>query len=397
MLLRAGKDTKKAVSLRPYLKRMDAMQMVDLNNQYLNCKEEMDAAIGRVLAEARFINGPEVASFQRALEVYTGSRHVVTCGSGTDAIMIALMALGLKPGDEIVTVPFTFVATAEAAALFGIKPVFVDVRWDTFNMDVDQLESAITERTKAIVPVHLFGQCADMERILDIARKHNLYVVEDACQAIGATVRFSDGSLKQAGTMGDVGCVSFFPSKNLGCYGDGGALFVQDDDLAERVRRISAHGASVKYHHQCIGVNSRLDTLQAAILNVKLKHLDEYVAARRAAAAFYNRALGDCRFLELPVTAAFASHVFHQYTLKCNDNCRDHLMRTLQEAGIPFAVYYPIPLHLQEAYAALGYAAGAFPVSETLAKVVLSLPMHTELNEDQLCFITETIKKMNER
>jgi len=373
------------------------MQMVDLNSQYMNCKEEMDAAIGRVLADSRFINGAEVRTFQQALAAFVGSKQVVTCGSGTDALTIAFMALGLVPGDEIITVPFTFVATAEAAALLGIKPVFVDVRQDTFNMDVEQIESVITNHTKAIVPVHLFGQCADMEPILDVARKYNLFVVEDACQSIGSVYTFADGTKKQSGTMGAIGCTSFFPSKNLGCYGDGGALFIQDEKLAGSARQIASHGSSVRYHHDRIGVNSRLDTLQAAVLNVKLKHLERYMLSRQEAASFYSRQLAECEWLELPATAPNSTHVYHQYTLKCKNGTRDLLANQLKSCDIPFAIYYPVPLHLQKAYHYLGYRKGDFPMAESLADRVISLPMHTELREAHLMRIVEAIKMMNVR
>lgn len=371
---------------------MKAIQMVDLQGQYQRIKSEIDLALQQVLDEARFINGPQVASFQQELALYTGAQHVVACGNGTDALQIALMALDLKPGDEVITTPFTFVATVEVITLLGLKPVFVDVCWDTFNMDVRQLDTVLTERTKAIIPVHLFGQCADMEEILAFARKYDLFVVEDACQAIGSTVRFSDGSIKQASTMGHLGCTSFFPSKNLGCYGDGGAIFVQDDELAARIRQIATHGSSMKYHHQRIGVNSRLDTLQAAILSVKLKHLNDFIAARREAAAFYDDALKGSANFECPDVADFSSHVYHQYTLKCKNGCREDLMEKLKSAGIASAIYYPIPLHLQEAYAYLGYHKGDFPVSEALASCVLSLPMHTELDENQLKYIVAHLK-----
>lgn len=371
---------------------MKAIQMVDLQGQYQRIKSEIDLAVHQVLDEARFINGPQVASFQQELALYTGAQHVVTCGNGTDALQIALMALDLKPGDEVITTPFTFVATVEVITLLGLKPVFVDVCWDTFNMDVRQLDTVLTERTKAIIPVHLFGQCADMEEILAFARKYDLFVVEDACQAIGSTVRFSDGSIKQAGTMGHLGCTSFFPSKNLGCYGDGGAIFVQDEELAARARQIATHGSSQKYHHQRIGVNSRLDTIQAAILSVKLKYLNDYTDARRKAASFYDIALQNHPSVERPATADFSSHVYHQYTLKCMNGCREKLMESLKSAGIASAIYYPIPLHLQEAYAYLGYHKGDFPVSEALASCVLSLPMHTELDENQLKYIVAHLK-----
>lgn len=370
---------------------MEKIQMVDLQGQYAKIKGEMDSALQEVLSSARFVRGPEVTAFEEELASYTGAAHVVSCASGTDALQLALMALGLQPGDEVITVPFTFVSTVEVIVLLGLKPVFVDVRPDTFCMDVTQVESAITPRTKAIIPVHLFGQCADMEPILDIARRHNLFVVEDACQAIGAQVRFSDGSLHTAGTMGHIGCTSFFPSKNLGCYGDGGALFTQDGALAERLRVMANHGMRQRYHYECVGLNSRLDTLQAAVLRVNLRHLDEFTAARQAAAADYTAALADFSAVQTPAIAPHSTHVFHQYTLKLEGVARQSLMEHLSAAGIPTAVYYPVPLHLQKAYVSLGYRTGDFPVSETLAQCVLSLPMHTELNREQIQYIVRIL------
>ena len=370
---------------------MEKIQMVDLQGQYAKIKGEMDSALQGVLASSRFVRGPEVAAFEEELASYTGSRCVVSCASGTDALQLALMALGLQPGDEVVTVPFTFVSTVEVIALLGLKPVFVDVRPDTFCMDVTQVESAITPRTKAILPVHLFGQCVDMKPLLDIARRHGLFVVEDACQAIGAQVRFPDGSLHTAGTMGDIGCTSFFPSKNLGCYGDGGALFTQKEDFAEKLRLMANHGMRQCYHYECVGLNSRLDTLQAAVLRVKLRHLDSFTAARQAAAADYTAALANSPFLETPAIAPHSTHVFHQYTLKLKGAERQSLVENLSAAGIPTAVYYPVPLHLQEAYASLGYRRGDFPVSEHLSECVLSLPMHTELSQEQIQYIVRTL------
>lgn len=372
---------------------MEKIQMVDLQGQYAKIKEEMDNALQVVLSSARFVRGPEVTAFEEELASYTGAAHVVSCASGTDALQLALMALGLQCGDEVITVPFTFVSTVEVIVLLGLKPVFVDVRPDTFCMDVTQVESVITPRTKAIIPVHLFGQCADMEPILDIARRHKLFVVEDACQAIGAQVRFSDGSLHTAGTMGHIGCTSFFPSKNLGCYGDGGALFTQDGALAERLRLMANHGMRQRYHYECVGLNSRLDTLQAAVLRVKLRHLDSFTAARQAAAADYTAALADFSAVQTPAIAPHTTHVFHQYTLKLEGVARQPLVENLSAAGIPTAVYYPVPLHLQEAYASLGYRTGDFPVSETLAQCVLSLPMHTELNREQIQYIVRILSQ----
>ena len=370
---------------------MKDIQMVDLQGQYANIREEVDEAVCRVLAESRYINGPEVDAFQQELAAYTGAAHALTCASGTDALQLALMALGLQPGDEVLTVPFTFVATAEVIALLGLRPVFVDVRPDTFCMDAAQIEAAITPRTRAILPVHLFGQCADMERILAIARQHNLCVVEDACQALGAQVAFSDGSVHQAGTMGDAGCTSFFPTKNLGCFGDGGALFTNDDTLAARIRSMANHGMSEKYYYDHVGVNSRLDTLQAAVLRVKLRHLDQYIAARRHAARLYDEALADCPGIVTPAKASYTTHTYHQYTLRVAPEHRDSLRHHLADAHIPTMIYYPCPLHLQTAYQYLGYHEGDFPVSEQLAREVLSLPMHTELTNAQIQYITDRI------
>ncbi len=372
---------------------MEKIQMVDLQGQYAKIKEEMDSVLQEVLASARFVRGQEVTAFEEELASYTGAAHVVSCASGTDALQLALMALGLQPGDEVITVPFTFVSTVEVIVLLGLKPVFVDVRPDTFCMDVTRVESVITPRTKAIIPVHLFGQCVDMEPILDIARRHKLFVVEDACQAIGTQVRFSDGSPHTAGTMGHIGCTSFFPSKNLGCYGDGGALFTQDGALAERLRVMANHGMRQRYHYECVGLNSRLDTLQAAVLRVKLRHLDSFTAARQAAAADYTAALADFSAVQTPAIAPHSTHVFHQYTLKLEGVARQSLMEHLSAAGIPTAIYYPVPLHLQKAYASLGYRTSDFPVSEKLAQCVLSLPMHTELNREQIQYIVRILSQ----
>lgn len=370
---------------------MKKIRMVDLNGQYQRIKSEVDAAMQRVVDQADFVNGNAVGEFAEALARYTGARHVIPCANGTDALRLALMALDLQPGDEVVTVPFTFVSTLEVIVLLGLKPVLVDVCPDTFVMDPDQLETAITSKTKAILPVHLFGQCVDMERILSIARAHNLYVVEDACQAIGAEVTFSDGTVHQAGTMGDVGCTSFFPSKNLGCFGDGGAVFTQKDELAAKIRSIANHGMSEKYYYERVGLNSRLDTLQAAILQVKLRHLDEYIAARQAAAARYNVALQNVAYLQTPALESYSTHVYHQYTLRILDGSRKARTERLSAHDIPYAIYYPMPLHLQQAYRHLGYSEGAFPVSEMLSRQVLSLPMHTELTEEQIHHITSTL------
>ena len=370
---------------------MNPIQMVDLKSQYLRIKPEVDAAIQRMLDSTAFIQGPAVREFEEELSQYTGSKYVISCGNGTDALLAALMALGVGPGDEVITVSFTFIATVEAIAFLGAKPVFVDVCADSFNMDARQLEKAITPKTKAIIPVHLYGQCADMEPILEIAKRHNIRVIEDACQAIGARYTFSDGTEKQAGTIGDVGCVSFFPSKNLGGYGDGGAMMTNDDTLAEKLRAICRHGSRVKYYHEYVGVNSRLDTLQAAILQVKLHYLDDFIARRSAAADGYFQALKNVEWIQLPEIKGNITHTFHQFTLRVKDGNRDDLKKHLANRSIPSMIYYPIPAHLQPAYRSLGYKEGDFPVSEQLCKEVLSLPMHTELSEDQLQYICQTI------
>ena len=370
---------------------MISIQMVDLKQQYLRLKPEIDAAVQRVLDSTAFIQGSSVYKFEEQLAQYTGSKHVVSCGNGTDALLAALMSLGVGTGDEVITVPFTFIATVEAIAFLGAKPVFVDVCADDFNMDIRQLEQAITPRSKAIVPVHLYGQCANMGPILDIANKHNISIIEDACQALGAVYTCSDGTEKKAGTIGTIGCTSFFPSKNLGGYGDGGALMTDNDALAEKLRAICRHGSKERYHHQYIGLNSRLDTLQAAILQVKLQHLDDFIAARQQAADFYTHALSEVKGLVLPQRVPYSTHTYHQFTIKVDANRRDALRKYLSDKQIPTAVYYPIPAHLQAAYQYLNYREGDFPVSEQLCKEVLSLPMHTEMTTEQLQFITETI------
>ena len=372
---------------------MRKIQMVDLQTQYQHIKADIDRGIQAVIDSAAFVKGPQVTDFQHHLEAYTGAKHVIPVGNGTDALQIALMGLGLQRGDEVITPTFTFIATAEVVALLGLTPVVVDVDWETMNMSIESLEKAITPKTKAIVPVHLFGQCANMEAIMRIAREKNLFVVEDACQAIGAKYTFADGSTRQAGTIGHIGCTSFFPSKNLGCYGDGGAIFTNDDDLAARMRAIANHGMVVRYHHDMVGVNSRLDGIQAAILDAKLPHLDEYIAARQRAAVYYDEAFAGNPHLLLPGREPHSTHVFHQYTLRVQGIDRDMLKAQLQEAGIPAMVYYPVPLHLQKAYQDPRYQPGDFPVAERLAACVLSLPMHTELDEEQLEYITKHVNK----
>lgn len=371
---------------------MENIKMVDLQKQYLQIKAEIGKAIEEVLTSTAFIQGPQVSDFATALARHTGSEHVVTCANGTDALQIAMMALGLKPDDEVIVPVHTYVATAEVIALLGLIPVFVDVDENTFNIDVHQLEKAITGKTKAIVPVHLYGQCADMDSILSIAKAAGLHVIEDAAQALGAEYRFSNGQRKTAGTMGTVGTTSFFPSKNLGCYGDGGAIFTQDGALADRIKMISNHGQRIKYHHDIVGVNSRLDTLQAAILNVKLKYLEGYTAKRNQVADFYDSHITSGHVLK-PVRAKNSTHVFHQYTVKVNGKNRDDFQKYLSSNGIPTMIYYPVPLHLQKAYRRPPFHEGSFPVTEKLSKTVISLPIHTEMDASQLEFICETINK----
>lgn len=365
--------------------------MVDLKTQYHHVKSEIDKAILDVVENTAFINGPAVKEFQTALEQYMQVKHVVNCANGTDALQIAMMALDLKPGDEVITTSFTFVATVEVIALLQLTPVLVDALPGTYNIDPAALEKAITPKTKAIVPVHLFGQCADMESIMAIANKHKLFVIEDNCQAIGAYYTFSDGTRKQAGTMGHVGTTSFFPSKNLGCYGDGGAMFTNDDALAEKLRMIANHGMKVRYYHDSIGVNSRLDTIQAAVLNIKLKHLDTYIANRQRAAAYYDNAFANHPNITIPARDPKSTHVFHQYTLVLKGVDRAALQAKLQEKGIASMVYYPVPMHMQKAYTDPRYKEGDFPVTEELSSNVMSLPMHTELTDEQLAYIVKGV------
>lgn len=367
------------------------IQMVDLKSQYEKIKPEVDAAIQNVLNNTAFINGPEVKAFQAELESYLGVKHVIPCANGTDALQIAMMALDLKPGDEVITADFTYVATAEVIGLLGLKPVLVDVLPNTFDIDVQAIEKAITPKTKAIVPVHLFGQCADMDKIMALAKKHNLYVIEDTAQAIGAEYTHADGSKQKAGSIGTIGCTSFFPSKNLGCYGDGGALFTNDDALAAKIRMIANHGQSVQYVHDSIGVNSRLDSIQAAILRIKLRDLDNYATARNKAAAYYDNAFANNPKLITPARASYSNHVFHQYTLQLKGVDRTALRDFLASKEIPAMIYYPIPLHLQKAYLDERYKAGDFPVTEALCACVVSLPMHTELDEETLQYICSNV------
>jgi len=365
--------------------------MVDLHGQYHRIKPEIDEAIERVIESTSFIQGTEVELFESALSKYIGVDHTICCANGTDALQIAMMALNFEPGDEIILPVHTYVATAEVISLLRLTPVFVDVDEQTFLIDINQIEDKITRRTKAIVPVHLYGQCADMEPILSIASKYGLLVIEDAAQSIGAEYTFSDSTKEQAGTIGNVGTTSFFPSKNLGCFGDGGAIFTKYNELAEKLRMIANHGQRVKYHHEIVGVNSRLDTLQAAILSVKLKHLNEYVLKRRAVAAYYDANLPK-DLLQVPFRSINSTHVFHQYTVKVDVSIRERLQQFLLTSGIPTMIYYPIPLHLQSAYITEGNP-GQFPVTEKLSKSVLSLPIHTEMTEEQLTYIVSKISE----
>jgi UDP-2-acetamido-2-deoxy-ribo-hexuluronate aminotransferase len=370
---------------------MKKIQMVDLISQYEKVQNEIDTAVLNVIRSAAYINGPEVKSFQKELEDYLKVKHVIPCANGTDALQIAMMALDLQPGDEVITASFTYVATAEVIALLKLKPVLVDVDPLTMNIDISAIEKAITSRTKAIVPVHLFGQCADMEPLMALAKKHNLHVIEDTAQAIGADYTFSNGKIQKAGTIGIIGCTSFFPSKNLGCYGDGGALFTNDDELAGKLRMIANHGQSVQYVHDSIGVNSRLDSIQAAILRIKLRQLDNYAAARNYAADYYDQAFKNHPNIITPARAKNSNHVFHQYTLQLKGKSRDKIKEFLASKDIPAMIYYPIPLHMQKAYMDPRYKAGDFPVTEQLCKDVFSLPMQTELDDEQLKYITDSV------
>jgi dTDP-4-amino-4,6-dideoxygalactose transaminase len=371
---------------------MITIQMVDLKSQYEKIKAEVDAAVLNVIHDTSFINGPAVNSFSNNLSAYLGGIHVIPCANGTDALQIAMMALGLKPGDEVIVPSFTYVATAEVIGLLHLKPVMVDVDPIHFNITKANIEQAIGPKTKAIVPVHLFGQCADMEPILALAKEKDLYVIEDTAQAIGAVYTFSDGTKKQAGTMGHIGCTSFFPSKNLGCYGDGGAIYTHDPVLADRIRIIANHGQEKKYVHKYIGVNSRLDSIQAAILDIKLKYLDQYSAARRSAADRYDHLLSGIDGLQTPVRANNSTHVFHQYTMLVRNGKRDELKQYLEASGIPAMIYYPIPLNKQEAFKGIGEVYGTLIETERLCGSVLSLPIHTELTEEQQLFITDRVK-----
>lgn len=379
---------------------MKKIQMVDLKGQYEAIQKGVDSSIKEVLASSAYINGPKVHEFQKNLEDYLGVKHVIPCANGTDALQICMMGLGLKPGDEVITADFTFAATVEVIALLGLTPVLVDVDPDNFNIDIEAIKKAITPKTKAIVPVHLFGQCAKMETIMQIAEEHDLYVIEDNAQAIGANYTYSDGRKAKSGTIGHVASTSFFPSKNLGCYGDGGAIFTNDDDLAHTIRGIVNHGMYTRYYHDVVGVNSRLDSIQAAVLNEKLPHLDAYNKARQNAARKYNKAFEGIENIITPKTVSESCnglcetcdcHVFHQYTLKLKGVERDALASHLNEKGIPCGVYYPVPLHKQKAYLDSRYNEADFKVTNQLVKEVISLPMHTELDDEQIAFITSAV------
>ncbi|OAD45217.1 DegT/DnrJ/EryC1/StrS family aminotransferase [Polaribacter atrinae] len=377
---------------------MKKIQMVDLQGQYQQIKEAVNSSIEEVLNTSAYINGPLVHEFQADLEKYLDVKHVIPCANGTDALQIAMMGLGLEQGDEVITADFTFAATVEVIALLKLTPVLVDVDAETYNIDIEALKRAITPKTKAIVPVHLFGQVANMDAVMEIAKEHNLFVIEDNAQAIGADYTFKDGTKKKAGTIGNVGTTSFFPSKNLGCYGDGGAIFTNDDELAHTIRGIVNHGMYTRYYHDVVGVNSRLDSIQAGVLKAKLPLLDTYCEARRNAARFYNEALSVSEHIITPTTSACGEicdtcdcHVFHQYTLQITNGKRDALHKHLLDNGIPNAIYYPVALHSQKAYADTRYNESDFPVTNELIKTVISLPMHTELDKEQLEFITKTI------
>ncbi|TNF46583.1 MAG: DegT/DnrJ/EryC1/StrS family aminotransferase [Bacteroidetes bacterium] len=371
---------------------MKKIQMVDLMTQYQKIKPAVDEAILSVIEKAQFINGPEVTSFQKEMEDYLNVKHVIPCANGTDALQIALMALGLKPGDEVITPSFTYIATTEVIALLGLKPVFVEVEGDTFCIDPDALRSAITSKTKAIVPVHLYGQAANMEAIMEIANEHGLAVVEDNAQAIGSDYNYKNGRSAKTGTIGHIGCTSFFPSKNLGCYGDGGAIFTNDDDLAGKMRMIANHGQSKRYYHDVVGCNSRLDSIQAAILRIKLRELDGYIAARRSVADHYDNFFSKIEGITVPVRDKYSTHVFHQYTLILDGIDRDGLHQYLAEHDVPSMIYYPVPAHRQKMFETFGSADTVLELTDWLTERVISLPIHTEMEQDQLDHICATVK-----
>lgn len=372
------------------------IQMVDLKRQYGKIKSEVNAAIQNVIDSTAFINGPDVKEFGTELAEYLGVKHVIPCANGTDAIQIALMALDLQPGDEVITPSFTYIATVEVVALLKLQPVFVDVDEDTFTINIDSLRKAITPRTKAIIPVHLYGQSANMEAILEVAKEFNLPVIEDNAQAIGGNYTFSDGRSVKNGSMGTIGCTSFFPSKNLGCYGDGGAIFTNDDDLATRIKMIANHGQKARYYHEVVGCNSRLDTIQAAILRIKLRHLDEYCSARRSVADYYDQAFTGHPNIITPFRSPYSHHVYHQYTLQLNGVDRNTVVEQLAQKGIPSMVYYPVPAHKQNMFKAFGGNSFELPVTDSLQEKVISLPIHTELSESELKFIVDGLLEVVE-
>lgn len=365
--------------------------MVDTKTQYFKIKDEVDTAVLNVMESSMFIGGKVVNDFAINLAAYNGVKHVIPCANGTDALQISMMALGLKPGDEVITPSFTYIATVEAAALLHLIPVFVDVDKQTFCMDIEAVEKAITPKTKAIIPVHLYGHAVEMEKIMAIAKKYDLFVIEDNAQAIGCDYSFSDGSVSKTGSIGHIGCTSFYPSKNLGAFGDGGAIFTNDDALAEKLKMIAAHGQNKRYYHELIGCNSRLDAIQAAILDIKLKHLDEYITARRKAADFYDNAFAAHEKITTPFRASYCNHVFHQYTLVLNNVDRDGLTKYLADKGIPSMLYYPVPCHKQKMFDALGGTNYHLPITDWLTQRVISLPIHTELDEEQQFFITSSV------
>ena len=371
--------------------------MVDLKSQYLKIKDEVDARIAKVIENTEFVNGTDVKEFKKELAEYLNVKHVIPCGNGTDALQIAMMSLGLVPGDEVISSDFTFIATVETIALLKLTPVMVDVLPDTFCIDPDKIEKAISPKTKAIIPVHLFGQSCDMDKIMEIAKKYNLFVIEDTAQAIGSNFTSKQGWTKKAGTIGNIGCTSFFPSKNLGCYGDGGAIFTNDDELAEKISSIVNHGMKIRYYHDRIGVNSRLDTIQAAVLRVKLPHLDEYNSARRKAADYYDKAFENCSKIKTPTRSKFSTHTFHQYTLVLNNVDRKALMEHLSSKGIASAVYYPVALHNQKAFQDFKYNSKDFPVTDKLCESVISLPMNTELDDKTLKYICDSVLEFVEK
>ena len=370
---------------------MRPLQMVDTKSQYLKIKDRVDAAVIAVLESSQFIGGNVVNNFATKLAKYNGSKHVIPCANGTDALQIAMMALGLKAGDEVITPSFTYIATVEVAALLGIKPIFVEVDKQTFCIDPIAIEKAITPKTKAIVPVHLYGHSAEMETIMALAKKYNLFVIEDNAQGIGNNYTFSDGTVKKTGSIGHIGCTSFYPSKNLGAYGDGGAIFTDNDELAHQLRMIASHGQSKRYYHDVVGCNSRLDAIQAAILDIKLEYLDEYIAARTKAADYYDKAFAGNNKIEIPFRASNNTHVFHQYTLILHDANRDALAEALAAKGIPSMIYYPVPAHRQKMFDAFGGSDFQLPVTDWLTERVISLPIHTELDEEQQSFIVNAV------